>query len=231
MAKNPRRQEPIITKKHLARQEREALQRRYIMIATIVTLVIVFGLVIYGVLSETVIKARQPVAIVNGDRVSTSDFQARTRYVRQQVIGNAITNYQYLQFFEDSPDIQSSIANQLAQIQLQLEPNLIGQQVIDQLVEEHLIRQEAERRGITVSRAEIDEAFQSALGYFPDGTPTSEPTIELKPTSTLSSLQLTLVPPTSTPTETPEIVATNTPLVTLTITPTATLIPTATPTE
>ncbi|HSF80809.1 MAG TPA: peptidylprolyl isomerase [Anaerolineales bacterium] len=229
MAKNPRRQEPIITKKHLARQEKEALQRRYILIGTIITLVAVVGLIVYGVLSETVIKASQPVAIVNGDQISTRDFQTRTRYIRQQVIGSAINNYQFLQAFGANPELQASFAQQLAQVQVQLEPNLIGQQVIDQMVDEALIQQEAARRGITVTEEEVDKAFQDALGYFPDGTPTSEPTLETKPTSTLSALQLTLLPPTSTPTATPVITTTVTPTATATLTPTN--IATATATE
>jgi len=230
MAKNPRRrQEPILTKKHLARQEREALQRRYILIGTITTLVAVIGLIIYGVLSETVIKATQPVAIVNSEKITTRDFQTRTRYLRQQMIGNAVSNYQFLQAFGSNPDLQASFAQQLAQVQVQLEPNLIGQQVIDLMVDETLIRQEAARRGISVTQDEVDKAFQDALGYFPAGTPTSEPTLETKPTSTLSSLQLTLLPPTPTPTDTPAITVTMTPTATATLAPTNT--PTVTATE
>ncbi len=229
MAKNPRRSEPIITKKHLARQEREALQRRYILIGTIITLVIVVGLIIYGVLSETVIKSNQPVAIVNAEKITTKDFQTRTRYMRQQVIGNAVSNFQFLQAFGSNPDIQASFAQQLAQVQVQLEPNLIGQQVLDQMIDEVLIRQEAEQRGITVTEEEVDKAFQDALGYFPEGTPTSEPTLETKPTSTLSALQLTLLPPTPTPTETPVITATVTSTATATLAPTNTPAPTEGP--
>ena len=228
MAKNPRKQEPIITKKHLARQEREALQRRYILIGTIFTLVAVIGLIIYGILSETVIKAIQPVAIVNDEKISTRDFQTRTRYIRQQVIGNAVSNFQLLQAFGSSPELQSSFAQQLAQVQAQLEPNLIGQQVIDQMVDEALIRQEAARRGITVTEDEVDKAFQEALGYTPEGTPTSEPTLETRPTSTFSALQLTLLPPTATPTSTPVITVTVTPTATATLTPTSTATATAT---
>ena len=229
MAKNPRKPETVVTKKHLARQEREALQRRYILIGTIITLVSVIGLIIYGILSETVIKASQPVAVVNSEKISTRDFQTRTRYFRQQMIGNAVNNFQLLQAFGSSPELQASFAQQLVQVQAQLEPNLIGQQVIDQMVDEALIRQEAARRGITVTREEVDKAFQEALGYFPEGTPTSEPTLETRPTSTLSALQLTLLPPTSTPTSTPVITITVTPTTTATLTPTNT--PTATATQ
>jgi parvulin-like peptidyl-prolyl isomerase len=75
-----------------------------------------------------------------------------------------------------------------------------------------LILQEAERRGITVSEAEVDEYITEIFGYFPDGTPTPVPTSELIPTSTLSPQQLTMVPqiPTAVVTETAEIEPTST---------------------
>ena len=100
--------------------------------------------------------------------------------------------------FQDSPETQASFVNQISQIQSQLSPSLIGQQTLDQMVDDLLIRQEAQRRNITVSDDEVDQAFQEALGYFPDGIPTSTPTLVSLPTSTLSALQKTLVPPTPT---------------------------------
>jgi len=229
MAKNPRK--PLQTRKHLARVERERRQTRLIVIITIAVILLVAGSIIYGVLNETILKARQPVAIVNGQKISTRDFQARTKYIRQQLIGNAINTYQFMQLFGDSPETQAQFTSQLAQIQAQLEPTFLGQQIIDQMIDDLLIEQEAARRGITVSEEEIDKGMEEAFGYFPEGTPTPVPTLETLPTSTLSPLQLTLVPPTSTPTATPEATAVITPTATPTTTATATLIPTSTPTS
>jgi peptidyl-prolyl cis-trans isomerase D len=240
MAKNPQqKQTSFQSKKHLARLERERLYRRYILIATAVVIILVVALIVYGILNERVFKARQPVATVNGERISVTDFQAQTRYARQRVIGDAMNTYQFIQFLGDNPDTQASFAGQLAQAQSQLEPSVIGQQVLTQLVDDALIRQEAKRRGITVTEADIDKAIEEALGFFPNGTPTPQPTLAVAATSTLSSLQMTLVPPTATPTETaiPSPTATSTqtvdtsqaPAETPTITPTE--APTATPTE
>ena len=61
------------------------------------------------------------------------------------------------------------------------------------MIEDILIRQEADQLGITVSETEIDEYIAGAFGYFPNGTPTPVPTSETVPTSTLSPQQLTLV--------------------------------------
>jgi parvulin-like peptidyl-prolyl isomerase len=76
-----------------------------------------------------------------------------------------------------------------------------------------LIRQEAQKRGITVSEAEVEKAIQESLGFFPNGTPTPTITPTEFSTPTMSSQQLTLYPSTSTPTLEP----------TATITATATL--------
>ncbi len=164
MAKNPQqKQTSFQSKKHLARLERERLYRRYILIATAIVITLVAALIIYGILNERVFKARQPVATVNGERISVTDFQAQTRYARQRVIGDAINTYQFIQFLGDNPDTQASFAGQLAQAQAQLEPTLIGEQILTQLVDDALIRQEAKRRGITVTEADIDKAIEEAL--------------------------------------------------------------------
>lgn len=230
MARNPK--QPLQTKKHLARQERESIQRRYLLIAAGVIFALIIGVIIFGVLNETVLKSRQPVLIVNGDTVSTHEFQVRTRYLRQQMISNAASTFQFLQVFGDSPEARANVANQLTQIQAQLEPpTTMGRQVIDQLTDELLIRQEAERRGITVTDEEIEQTIQDAFGYFPNGTPTSAPTLEVLPTSTLSSQQMTLVPPTATATATAAPTEVITPTAVPTQTATATLVPSITPTS
>jgi len=208
--------------------QREQRQSRIITISAIVVLVIVIGLIVYGVLNERVLKGLQPVAVVNGDKITSNDFQAQVRLARQNLVSSAMQTYQFGQMFGSNPQFMSSTLSQLYQIQSQLEPTTVGNQVLEQMIQDKLIRQEAKRRGITVTKEEVDKAIQEAFGYFPNGTPTSEPTLESRPTSTLSALQMTLTAPTPTPLVTPTPTATLTS--TLAITPTATIAPTAIPT-
>jgi parvulin-like peptidyl-prolyl isomerase len=234
MARNPK--QPIITKKHLARQQREQLQRRYIIIGSIVTIVLVFALIGYGILDQYYLQGIRPVATVNGENISNREFQAQTRYARQRLVSQAQQTVQFMQYFGSSPETAASFQNQLFQIQAQLNPETVGQNVIDQLVDDALIRQEAKKRGITVSQEDIDKALQEGFGYFPDGTPTPEPTLPVVPTSTLNPTQLALVRPTSTPSATPVITATEELTATAEITPTSqatatpSVEPSATPT-
>lgn len=240
MARISRRKGPLVTKKHLARQQREQLQTRWIIIGTAVVLLAVVALVIYGVLNERLLKGLRPVAVVNGEKITTRDFQAQVRFQRRGLVQSALQAYQFREFFGSSPDGIYSILSQLYQVQSQMEPSTLGQQVLDQMIEDKLIRQEAQRRGITVSEDEIQAMLQEAFGYFPQGTPTPKPTLVPQPTSTLSPLQMTLTAPTPTPTATLAVSATATltpslasPTPTLTATPAPTLTPTlaATPTQ
>jgi len=227
-----------LTKKHLARMERERIQRRWIIIGVTVIGVLVIGLIAFGIIQQTVIQPNQPVAEINGEKISTNEFQRQAKISRYFLIQNAVQTYQFAQQFND-PQFSSQFVSQLQQIQSQLTPSLLGQQVLDYLEEDRLIRQEAVRRGIAVADEEVDQSFKAWFDYYPDGTPTPTATFEIRPTSTLSSQQKTLVPPTSTPTATPEITATvpvsGTPEVIVTpsveLTPTASglITPTVTP--
>jgi hypothetical protein len=93
------------------------------------------------------------------------------------------------------------------------------------MIDSILIREEAQRRGITVSDDEIEARVQALFGYYPDGTPTPTNTVVVPPTATLSTTQIALI--TLTPTWTPFPTATDAP----TSTPDPDLEPTTAPTE
>jgi peptidyl-prolyl cis-trans isomerase D len=207
----------VVTKKHMARLERERRQANIIRGIAIGGILIVALLLGYGYLKLNVLQLREPVAKVNGVTITTGQWQERVQLERV----NLLNLYQTYQFYQQSFGMDTS--QQLQQIQLTLQsPEQLGQNVLDQMVDEILIRQEAEKRGITVSAGEVETAIQAAYNFFPNGTPT--PTITPTEFSfpTLSPQQLTIYPSTATPTE----VLTSTPAPTGTpdnsVTPTAT---------
>lgn len=218
--------QPFQSRKHMARLERERLQRRYIIIGSIVVVALVGLLLLYGFLEQTVISGMRPVAVVNGDQILTRDWQPRVRYQRNSYINQAMQTVQLAQMFGSSPEMMSSIQSQLFQIQAMLQPEVVGEQVLEQMINTQLIRQEAERRGITVTEEEIDRAIEEGFGFFEDGMPTATPTLEPGPTGTPNPTSVALLPPTATATLTPTATATATLPVTATVTATATLAPT-----
>jgi peptidyl-prolyl cis-trans isomerase D len=233
MAKNPKK--PIApTRKHLVKLEREKQQTRWIVLGTSIVLVLVAGLILFGILNDILIKPNRTVAQVNDDRILVKEFQGYTRFIRSTLIDSAIQTYQFLQFFGSEPETLASFAPQLTQFQAQLQPLTVGQQAIDQMVENLIIFQQAQKRGLSISESEINSQFEAVLGYFPSGTPTPTPTLEALATSTYSPLQLTALAPTATSvlTDTQELLLTPTEISVPVepITPTATLAPTPSPT-
>jgi peptidyl-prolyl cis-trans isomerase D len=230
MANNPPKKSAALSKKHLDRLHREKQQIKWITIGAIVVIVLVVGSIGYGILDQQVLKGLRSVAVVNGEKISVNEFRAFTKYYRNQLIENAQRTYNFASMFGSDPNTLQSFGSQLVSINGELETNRAGQAAIDQLVADKLIRQEAKKRGITVTADEVEKGMEAALRYFPDGTPTPSPTLPILPTSTLSPLQLTLVPPTATNTPTPVVTETTTVSETLALTPTATLAATETPT-
>jgi SurA-like N-terminal domain/PPIC-type PPIASE domain len=236
---------PIVTKKHLARQERERIQNRYILIASIAVIVLVVGLIGFGIVQQYIIQPNQPVAKVGNKSITTRQFQTFARYERLQLIQQYQQYQQFAQLFGSDQNSLQYIQQYLSQISYQLQPANVGQAALDYLIADQVIQKEAAKDGITVTDQEVDKALQDYFGFFPNGTPTTAPTSVPVPTSTLNPTQLFLVPPTSTPTASPtptvaltptitatQIIASPTPTIVTTptaIQPTGTPLPTSTP--
>jgi peptidyl-prolyl cis-trans isomerase D len=204
----------VITKKHMARLERERRQINLIRAIALAGIVIVVGLLAYGYLKLNVFALREPVAKVDGTTISMGEWQERVKFQRAQMI-NAYNQYSFYQQsfgFDYSQQLQQITANLSS-------PELLGQQVLDQMIDEILIRKEADKLGITVTDAEIEASMQENFGFFPNGTPTPTVTPTEVSFPTLTSQQLTLYPSTSTPG----------PAQTSTVTPTSTSDLSATP--
>ncbi len=150
-----------MTKKQRSRAEREKRINRWIIIGTATVAVIVVGILAFGLIKEVVIAGREPVAVVNGVPIRTADFQARVRFSYYQMI-------------------DYGLGEQLATYQ-----TFLAQQVLDQMADEELLRQEAARRRITVSQEEIDRSIEMQyFGYDRDAA-------AALPSTTLTATQTT----------------------------------------
>lgn len=216
MANEKTESEPkIVTKKHIARQEKEKKQRNILLISVISILAVVILLITYGALSKTVFQAGKTVAKVNDDKITVEQFQKRVRYERQ-TLTQTYQNYY-------SSGFAQFLQSYMLQIQNQLDNYIsFGSTVLDNMVAEKLIEQKALELGFTVTEEEIDKEIEENFGYFVNGTPTVTPTIEYRPTSTLSAAQLAMI-------STPEVLPTDLPTATteaIIATPDLTLMPT-----
>jgi parvulin-like peptidyl-prolyl isomerase len=200
-----------MTKKQRTRAEREARMNRWIIASTVAVGVLVIGILVYGYLAENVFKGRAPVATVNGVPITTADFQARVRHYR--IVLQEQRDYYTAQRMQlDPTDPNASFLleylngqiRQLDSILSEASATALGKEVLDRMVQEELIRQEAARRGLTVSQEEIDRAIEEQFGYDRDAavaflTPTVVPTA---PVTTETALTATATPvPTPVPKE------------------------------
>jgi parvulin-like peptidyl-prolyl isomerase len=189
----------ITTKKHLAREHREAKQTRLILIISIVVGTIILGLVAYGIIDQTIVRPNKPVAQVGDTEITVREFEKYVRYTRVQMLNQS---FQYYSFYQQFGEFGESFLQTAQSLVTQLtQPIALGRDVLDEMIDNQIIRDEAAKRGITVSQEEIDEAIRVAFGFFPDGTPTPTVTATVQPTPTYSETQLALITSTSTPTE------------------------------
>src|SRR5512138_73057 len=188
----------VVTKKHLARLEREQRQIRLIRTIAIIGVIVVVGLLAYGYLKLNVLSLREPVAEVNGVKITTQQWQERVRLERVNLY-NQLSRYQFFQqsFGMDTTQQQQQIMSELDST------DTIGQNVLNQMVDEVLIRQEAEKRGIKVTSEEVDKLLQEAYAFYPNGSPTPTITPTAVKYPTMSAQELTIYPSTLTPTTAP----------------------------
>ncbi len=243
----------MTTKKNLRGEEskprnlniREDRNSKRLTIGFIIFAVIVVGIIGYAFLYDKVLKYNKPVAVVGDNKIYGGEFSQRVRLERNSYVLQYNQIAVQMVLMADSEDYVSYYKQQLTQLLSILDDSeYLGEYVLDAMIDEEVVKIEAEKRGITVSEAEVDEMMQELFGFYPNGTAT--PTVNswvFEPTATLSSVQKTLVavsPVTQTPTETPTTVVDTTiegeatviePTATSEIVPTtieATLSPTAT---
>jgi parvulin-like peptidyl-prolyl isomerase len=189
-----------LTRKQLSRLERDRRMERILKWSVVAVVIAVVGVLTYGLVMEEIVKARQSVATVDGSPITTAEFQARVRFVRMQMQSELQYLLQQQQALDPTDQstqfyleyLQSSIRDLQSQLDAE-NKGLIGDQALDQLIQEKLVRQEAERRGITVSSGELQVAVEQYFGYDRDpeeATPvatspvTSTAAPDAEPTST-----------------------------------------------
>ena len=191
-----------VTKKHLARKQQEEKQVKTAVTVTIVVLAVVAVLLGYVLVDRYIIKPNVTVARVGESEIKAGEFRSSTTYSRMNMLNQAT---QYVNYFGESG--KQYALSLLLQMK---DPTVVGENVLNQLIDEVLIREEAAKRNIVVSDEDVERELREQFRFFPEGTYT--PTITSTPvyTPTWSAAQFELIGPTdtpepsATPTETPD---------------------------
>lgn len=199
-------------RRHLARAERERRLRRNILIGVAAAGLLVVGVLGYGLYETDIRRPSLPVVTVNGDELSQDLYRARVILAQAEASDRYQNTRSLMSLLADSPEALASIQQELSNLEAQLaDPSLIGQQVLEQLIQDLLVRQEAIRRGIEVSEAEVDQAVQELFGYYAEGTRTPLPSqtpLSTGEAGAVATATVTVTPtagpsPTPRPTSTP----------------------------
>jgi hypothetical protein len=190
--------------------EKENLQKKLVIIGTIAIVVIVLGVLGYGILDQNVLKYQKPVAKVYGTNITVHDFTAYAQISRlEQVQSYNYYNY-YLQYAEMVGDYNTAYQaySAMQNVQTNLaDTNTFGTSILNEMIDNVVLEQQAAKMSppVTVSDKDVDAMMQSMFSYFPNGTPTATitPTSYVYSTPTLDATQLAILNPTAGPTNTP----------------------------
>jgi peptidyl-prolyl cis-trans isomerase D len=212
---------------HLAKVRRQSAIIKYITIGIFaVVVVLLLGALIY----TAGFPPYQNVARVNGESLSANEFRIIVKLQRNSLIRQYQQTLTFAQMFGLDPNTDPNVTGQINQILDQLDPNnkvSLGQQVVDKMIEDALVRQEAKKRGITVSDEELEKYIrEDQFNFYPNGTPTPQPTSTVLSYPTINPTQQALVTITPTSSPFPTFTSAPTEQPTLTETPTAGLTPT-----
>lgn len=179
-----------LNRRQLARREREhRTQQLMTWIAIAVGAMIVLVLA-YGSVSE-ILKARRPAVTIGETVIMANDFKARQSYERWMTelevyqYENYLTQLSSQQLAVTSTEEDAAAAAEatvddgtdalvqqlqytLSSLQQQLAPeytDLYAGQVLDAMIEEELIRQWADERGLTATEDEIQLGIELTVGY------------------------------------------------------------------
>ena len=180
-------------KKHIAKRKHEEKMIKTMRTIGIVVAAVVVATVLFGLVYNFLVVPPQAVAVVNGEKITTEQFQAKAKYARFNIVNQYDQAYQMYQFMgQYAPDYASQYLYQMYQLYYSMQT--IGTSSYQAIIDDVMTRQKAVEMGMTVTEDEIDAKIQELLNYYPDGAPVvSDAT--LVPTSTYSPLQLTMVTP------------------------------------
>lgn len=204
------------SRKEVLLARKQAQQTRQIRLGVAIVGGLLLVVFLAAIINELIIAPNQAVAIVNSEEISLSDWQDRVRFERAQRI---ILLENQLEAFQGNVGIVQQFAGQTINELLLAEQ--LGQAALNQMIDEVVIRQAAEARGITVTDAEVEAEIGATFNFFDGGLPTPFPTATatVEPTPSITPLPTAVIT---------DIVPTNTPFPTATLGPTNTPAPTAT---
>jgi parvulin-like peptidyl-prolyl isomerase len=210
-----------LTRKQLSRRAKDEQTRRYLLYGTGLVIGLVVLVLAYGLLDQYYLQPHRPVASVNGTTISHMEYNKRLVYREWDFNQYLQQLNQQRAFYANDPSqdyLVQLIDQQISSLQNQIIS--LPSTTLDELIDELIVSQEAQKRGIVVTAEEIQSHLEEQFGYNPN-PPTPVPTTAITQAATITATTVTT-------TVTPSVTATATPTTTAPITVSA---PALTPTN
>ncbi|MDX1413601.1 MAG: SurA N-terminal domain-containing protein [Candidatus Promineifilaceae bacterium] len=175
------------SRKEILRARKHEQQQRNIRIAAIIVGLVILLVLGVAVVNELLIAPNRPVATVEGQVISLTEWQDRVEFERAQRI---ISLEEQLANFNGDIGLVQQFSSQSIIELISENSEAFGEAILDRMVDEEIIRQGAEERGLTPLEGEIDERIGSLFNYYGGESPTPlpEPTETIIPTPSLTPI-------------------------------------------
>ena len=196
MAKKDTKEPKQLTRKQIAFRKRDQQKERTLLIGAGVVVGLILLVLIFGLVQIYVLHPQSPVAKVNGVAISRDSYQKLYSFQNYQLQRNLEQLEQQQAQFAGNEQ-QKFMSDYLQQNidQLKARQQSLPQDVLSDLIDDELVRQEAETQGITVTADELQTEIEKEFGFDRNPpTPTSTPTltatqvITLTPTPTIAPM-------------------------------------------
>lgn len=180
------------TRKQVAYRKRDQERTRRVLIGVAAVAALIVIVLILGIVQTYVLAPQAPVAKVNGSSVSTEQYQKAYRFTNYQ-LERTLAQARQQQGVYAADEQQKFMYDYLQQQIQQIEGQrmTLPTDVLEKMIDEELIRQEAAKRGITVAPEEIQKQIETYFGYDrnpPTPTLTASQVITLTPTPTTAPM-------------------------------------------
>ena len=167
MAKVPRRQQKQLSRKQLSRREKERHQRQMLIVGAAVLLGAILLILGFGLYDRYVRWPRTPVATVSGVPIQLDTYQKLLRY-RQWDYRNYLNRLENQRAQASAGGEEQAFLVQYIEQQIrrtQSDISNLPMMVLDEMIDDQLVRQECKKRGITVTSEETQLGIEEQFGY------------------------------------------------------------------
>lgn len=175
------------TRKDVLLTHKQREQSHRIRMAVLAIVGIIVAVLVIGIFVEYVIIRPQPVAVVNGTEIALNDWQEMVRFERAELIDNVESLSELLN--GDIGQIQQFASQQINLLAPSVQAEqAMGNVALQQLIDDELIRQEAQKRGIMITDADIQAAIEENYNFYGGDVPPTPTPAGPEPTPTVTPI-------------------------------------------